>query len=400
MSFNSGPVLTAAGAELLARALTGEALKFTTMQMGDGELGDTAISTLTALISPASSVGINTLRNKGNYAAVSGYFTNAELTAGFYWREIGLFVADPDAPDDRSKDILYCYQNAGSLADYIPASDSELITKRINIAAIVSNAVEVSAVLESLTSADMVSFDPSNTKMNALDVQAAIEELYFLMGDTLTETDVELIAERRAKGLIAHNLVSDGGFECGTAYWQNPNDNHFKISASDSEYTHGHIGLRIVATAGNDDAQNLFGAQQVFSAKSRIGHIIYFTCMAKAAVGKTLSVALGYGGAASSSFAQTAAATGGWARISRRVELSAGYYPSGLLLGFSGTFSAGDEAFFDDVNVIDLTDLFGAGNEPTLEWCDENIEYFNTAAAVNEVKGLMFSAGLETVVTT
>lgn len=33
-------------------------------------------------------------------------------------------------------------------------------------------------------------------------------------------------------------------------------------------------------------------------------------------------------------------------------------------------------AYIDDVMLIDLTAAFGAGNEPTQEWCDANIEYF------------------------
>lgn len=36
-----------------------------------------------------------------------------------------------------------------------------------------------------------------------------------------------------------------------------------------------------------------------------------------------------------------------------------------------------DKTYVDGVGVIDLTDAFGAGNEPTKEWCDENIDYFN-----------------------
>lgn len=34
-------------------------------------------------------------------------------------------------------------------------------------------------------------------------------------------------------------------------------------------------------------------------------------------------------------------------------------------------------AYIDDAMLIDLTAAFGAGNEPTQEWCDTNIEYFS-----------------------
>ena len=36
-----------------------------------------------------------------------------------------------------------------------------------------------------------------------------------------------------------------------------------------------------------------------------------------------------------------------------------------------------DKTYVDGVGVIDLTAAFGEGNEPTKEWCDENIDYFN-----------------------
>ena len=32
---------------------------------------------------------------------------------------------------------------------------------------------------------------------------------------------------------------------------------------------------------------------------------------------------------------------------------------------------------FDGLIIVDLTAAFGAGNEPSLEWCDENIDYFD-----------------------
>ena len=42
-----------------------------------------------------------------------------------------------------------------------------------------------------------------------------------------------------------------------------------------------------------------------------------------------------------------------------------------------------DEYFnVDDVLVIDLTETFGAGNEPSKEWCDENISYFDGTTTI------------------
>lgn len=177
MSFSTGPIFTTAGQALHTRALTGAPLIFTKMQMGDGNLGSAAIEDLTALVNVVGSVNISTLRRSDNFVKISGMFTNTDITAGFYWREIGLFAADPDAPDDRTRDILYCYQNAGNLAEYIPTADSELITKRITLVAIVSNAATVHATLAAATNAAEVGFDNTGTSLAAEDVQAALEEL-------------------------------------------------------------------------------------------------------------------------------------------------------------------------------------------------------------------------------
>ena len=177
MSFTTGPVFTNAGRALHARALAGATLKFTKMQLGDGSRGSTAITDLKALVSPVASVGISGLRYSGNFAVISGMFSNADLHTGFNWNEIGLFAADPDAPDDRSRDILYCYQDAAGNPDYIPASDSELITKRISIAAITDNAANVTATFSAAMGAADITYDDTISHLGAANVQAALEAL-------------------------------------------------------------------------------------------------------------------------------------------------------------------------------------------------------------------------------
>jgi len=41
------------------------------------------------------------------------------------------------------------------------------------------------------------------------------------------------------------------------------------------------------------------------------------------------------------------------------------------------------EAYVDSVILIDLTEAFGAGREPSKEWCDENIKYFDGTISIN-----------------
>ena len=148
MSFTA-PRFTNEGKALQAKAQAGTALKFTKMQLGDGELGSQAIAAMTGLVNPLITVGISDVKAGNNYATVKSNFSNSGLTTGFYWREIGVFAADPEKPNDRNSDILYCYANAGSLAEYIPAAGSAIVEKIISIPCIIGDAENVSAEVES-----------------------------------------------------------------------------------------------------------------------------------------------------------------------------------------------------------------------------------------------------------
>lgn len=139
------PKLTNAGKALYYRNLGGEALRITTMQLGDGQLSN-PIATLTGLVHSVVAIDA-AVKQRTDYVEVNAKFSNAGLSAGFYWREVGIFCADPDNPDDRSKDILYCYQNAYDTADYIAPAATELVEKSVTIPIIVGDAETVTCTL-------------------------------------------------------------------------------------------------------------------------------------------------------------------------------------------------------------------------------------------------------------
>lgn len=41
-----------------------------------------------------------------------------------------------------------------------------------------------------------------------------------------------------------------------------------------------------------------------------------------------------------------------------------------------------EPSYFDNILLLDLTEIYGAGNEPTKEWCDQNIQYFDVRGIV------------------
>lgn len=165
------PKLTDAGKNLYYRNMAGEGIKFTTIQLGNGAISG-PISAMTALVSAVVTIDAAVKNNAEQYADVSGHFSNAELEEGFYWREIGVFAADPDYPNDRSHDILYCYQNAYDTADFIPVASVETVEKNITVPIIVGDASTVSCTLSSsqvlVSEADLEAHDKDENAHNAL----------------------------------------------------------------------------------------------------------------------------------------------------------------------------------------------------------------------------------------
>lgn len=137
MSFST-ILFTEKGRALQSKALAGAALNFTRIGMGAGSLTGQSQITLNNLIDPKVFITISQIKKAGTYATVEGYFTNADVGTGFSWREIGIFAQDPNLGE-----ILYCYGNAGSLAEYIPPQSTEIVEKVISISVIIGDAANV-----------------------------------------------------------------------------------------------------------------------------------------------------------------------------------------------------------------------------------------------------------------
>ncbi len=146
MSFSLIQV-TAKGRTLLARAQTGENLNFTRIKMGDGTISGQIIDEMTDVINQKAALNISGLKViSGGKAKVQAAFNNQGMSNGFYWREMAVFATDPDNP---AAEIMYCYGNAGSLAEYIPAQGTQILEKVISVLTIISNASNVTATIDS-----------------------------------------------------------------------------------------------------------------------------------------------------------------------------------------------------------------------------------------------------------
>ena len=137
--------LTNAGQALQTKVLAGETLTFTRIALGDGQLNGQPISPLTALISQKASVEVDSVRVVNTSTAqVAGFFSNADISTGFWWRETGVFAQDPDVGE-----ILYGYTNAGDAGDYIPTVADTRVEKYIYCSIAVASATTVDITIPS-----------------------------------------------------------------------------------------------------------------------------------------------------------------------------------------------------------------------------------------------------------
>ncbi|MGN7760446.1 phage tail-collar fiber domain-containing protein [Paenibacillus sp. 22594] len=145
MAVFGGLSLTNKGLVLQGKAQAGAQLNYTRIAVGDGSLSGQSIPAMNSLISQKKNLPITRLRTQPpNKAIVGAVLKNADVTTGFFWREVGLFAQDPDAGE-----ILYAYANAGVTADYIPpGGGSDVIEKQFDCVVVVGTASNISAVID------------------------------------------------------------------------------------------------------------------------------------------------------------------------------------------------------------------------------------------------------------
>lgn len=137
--------LTNAGQALQTKVLAGATLTFTRIALGDGQLNGQPIAPLTALISQKATVEVDSVRVVNTTTAqVAGFFSNADISTGFWWRETGVFAQDPDVGE-----ILYGYTNAGDAGDYIPTVEDNRVEKYIFCSIAVASATTVDITIPS-----------------------------------------------------------------------------------------------------------------------------------------------------------------------------------------------------------------------------------------------------------
>ena len=139
------PKLTASGKNLLLRALAGETITFTKIQLGNGNAQEPAEAT--GLANPILTVELSKIVVGTEYVTLTAQFTNGTVTSGFHITEAGFFAEDPD---DSTKEILYALGNEDeSTADYVPDNANRILEMQFDALIFIGDAENVSAAISS-----------------------------------------------------------------------------------------------------------------------------------------------------------------------------------------------------------------------------------------------------------
>ena len=143
--------ITDAGRLLWAEMQAGGSFVPTKIVIGAGYLptGKT-VRTMTSVAEPIQEIALNKTEklNGGDYV-FGGVFTNKEVTAAFYYRELALYAKVSRDDGTETAETLYSYGNAGSNAELIPAySTGTAIERQLDILSYIGNDANVTVEIE------------------------------------------------------------------------------------------------------------------------------------------------------------------------------------------------------------------------------------------------------------
>lgn len=155
-NFNNNAI-TDVGRNLFAEVQAGAVFIPTKIVIGSGEIptGKTP-ATMTAVVAPVAELTINKKeRTPDGKAIYGGMYTNKDIAAAFYFRELALYARaeyrdETGAVTKHVEECLYSYGNAGNTADYMPAySTSTVVERQMDLVVYVGNDTAIDLTIES-----------------------------------------------------------------------------------------------------------------------------------------------------------------------------------------------------------------------------------------------------------
>ena len=157
MASFSNLTLTNNGRVLFADVQAGAVLIPTKIVLGSGYLpANKTAATMTDVVTAVKELRINKKkRSPDGKATFGGAYSNADVTAAFYLRELALYCRaeyrDSNGNVTRSiGEVLYVYGNAGDTAEYMEAySTNTVVEKQMDIVVYIGNDTAVELTVES-----------------------------------------------------------------------------------------------------------------------------------------------------------------------------------------------------------------------------------------------------------
>ena len=166
------------------------------------------------------------------------------------------------------------------------------------------------------------------------------------------------------------NMVKNGGFEKDVANWELSGAS----ITSDEKYSCGK-SLMLSPNTTAMSTQTLSSTAPVLNHKY-YGSIMYKTVSGLTAADNRFEWYNTDNSDALMVFANKKDTQGKWERLSGIGQITSTSYLDKSWYVRNFMVNATTNSYVDEVMIVDLTETFGAGNEPTKEWCDENINYF------------------------
>lgn len=173
--------ITTKGMELLAKALAGEPLEFTKIELGSGIYeGDLGFAT--QLVEVKQTLPINHLDRNGSQVTLSALLKSEDIITDFRWSEIGIYAKGKD-----SIEHLYMYGYTENTS-YI--SKDSLNEKLIHVTVMVSNAAQIKATIDD----SLVYLTAESLAQHNMDLYAHEEmrESIILLAEQLADMEIRL----------------------------------------------------------------------------------------------------------------------------------------------------------------------------------------------------------------
>ena len=167
-------LMTTRGLSLISEAnATNQALIFTKIMLGDGDIGEDSIRNLTALKNPKMELTLSGGTNLGNgQFQIRASCSNAGLNTGFFAREVGVYAKVGTSGNEK----LIAYTNGGNFVDYIPDKSTPIDSQIFKIDIVVGDVENLTVQVKDETFLTQAELDEHNRNAGAHENRFSLHE--------------------------------------------------------------------------------------------------------------------------------------------------------------------------------------------------------------------------------